>query len=143
MKDRKCSAAEEWAEKAFGRDNRIAKAIAESACWVSELVRMRNAVEHPNGFSGTLTSQNFALIGGSSLPQRPTWFRTGRDPTEIVGDMTALCFLMLEFGENLIATIVEDNFIAPIFTIGEIPEERRSPDIPMRLGLVVKGLPPD
>jgi hypothetical protein len=104
---------------------------------------MRNAVEHPNGYSGSLTIQNFGFTPGRDVPQRPTWFRTGRSPTEVVADMTVLCFLMLEFGENLIARIAESNFIAPVFTIGEIPEENRNPDVPMRLGLVVTGLPPD
>jgi hypothetical protein len=143
VKDKKHSTAEQWAVKTFGRDSRITQVITGAASWISELVRMRNAVEHPNGYSGSLTIQNFGFTPGRDFPQRPTWFRTGRSPTEVVADMTVLCFLMLEFGENLIAMIAESNFIAPVFTIGEIPEENRNPDVPMRLGLVVTGLPPD
>ena len=133
----KRSAAEKIAQKALGPDSRLTKLLAHDSGWIGEVVRLRNAVEHPGGHSGTLTVQNFGFVGQELQP--PSWFMNEAAPTEIVADMTAVCNLLLEFGENLLGASVEAHFTPPHFRIVEVPEDQRPSDMPVRLVLLLEA----
>jgi len=69
-----------WASEKFGDDHKLTLMLRADQPWIEELVRKRNAVEHPEGYSGHLEIQNFALtIDGTFL--LPLWRRTGHDAT--------------------------------------------------------------
>jgi hypothetical protein len=50
-----------WAAATFGPDGDLTRLLITEQEWVAEPIRMRNAVEHPGGFSGTLTLNNIRI----------------------------------------------------------------------------------
>jgi hypothetical protein len=47
-----------WAVKTFGEEHHLTKLLRTEQRWSGEFIRMRNAIEHPDGKSGTVTIQN-------------------------------------------------------------------------------------
>jgi hypothetical protein len=130
------SAAERVVAEALGKGHPLTRLLAQCSGWIGEITRMRNALEHPGGHSGTLTVQNFGF--GGPEPQPPSWFRNDAPATEIVGDMSAMCRLLLEFGEDLVALLVQTRLASPHLRIGEVPEDQRDADVPVRLMLILQ-----
>lgn len=52
----------EWATAKFGADHPTTAMFIEEDGWIAELVKKRNAVEHPNGYSGALIFENYKLM---------------------------------------------------------------------------------
>jgi hypothetical protein len=53
----------EWCVQQFGSEDDLSKLIKEAQeLWIKQLVRMRNAVEHPGGYSGHLHIHNFEAV---------------------------------------------------------------------------------
>ncbi len=65
-----------WAESKFGKNDGLTKMLREDVTWISELIRKRNAIEHPNGHSGVLTVFNIEVDEDGRLIA-PIWQRTG------------------------------------------------------------------
>lgn len=120
-----------WAEQQFGPDDRLTKFFRLHQEWIGEVVQMRNAVEHPNGYSGVLHIRNYELMPDESI-RRPVWHRNDESPSRMVDEMAGLCDQMLVEAEELVALIVQRNLAAPILQLYEIPDEQRKPDCPMR-----------
>jgi hypothetical protein len=98
---------------------------------------MRNAVQHPGGWSGTLHIVNYEYTPGGI--RRPVWYLDGEAPSRMLEEMEGLCDQMLAFADELIALIVDHN-LAPPFQLYEIPEDKRDPNLPKSF---VVGLTPD
>ncbi len=123
-----------WASSKFGKDHKITLMLRADQPWIEELVRKRNAVEHPGGHSGELKIQNFALTKDGKLI-KPVWARTGEEGTYIVDDMVTYCHWLLTFAEELIIFACIEQKLHNGFqnmTFYEIPEEKRSPETPTR-----------
>ena len=123
-----------WAISTFGPGGDLTKLLRIEQEWVAEPVRMRNAVEHPGGLSGTLTLNNIRAVPNqpdSYIP--PTWARTGRPDGYIVEDMDACLDNMLTVAEDLLVCVVMDKSKAKnLITVLEIPVQDRDPACPIR-----------
>jgi hypothetical protein len=124
-----------WAVGRFGSEDRLTRFLGLHEAWLSEAVRMRNAVEHPKGRSGVLHVRNYELVPDAGI-LRPMWNREGNEPTSIVADMAVLCDQMLRFAEELTIYIIEKHLHVNIIQIYEIPENQRDPRCPRRFDIV-------
>jgi aspartyl-tRNA(Asn)/glutamyl-tRNA(Gln) amidotransferase subunit B len=126
----------EWAAANFGKNHSFTKLLKTENVW-TELVRMRNAIEHPGGKSGTLSIQNIRL--GQTLDQYilPTWARTGRPETDILNDMAVGLDNMLTLAEDLLVLTVLDKPRVKQITVVEIPAKERDPICPVRLRIAL------
>ena len=71
-----------WSRKKFGSEDNLTKLLQSEQAWVEQTVRMRDAVEHPGGWSGTLTIHNVRLHPQGFIP--PSWSRTGCPESDIL-----------------------------------------------------------
>ncbi|MGO9048178.1 MAG: hypothetical protein ACLQFW_15035 [Xanthobacteraceae bacterium] len=124
-----------WAVSTFGSDHDLTKLLRTEQEWIAETIRMRNAVEHPGGLSGTLTVNNIRIDPNqpnSYIP--PTWARTGRAESNIAKDMDCNLDNMLTLAEDLLVGVVMDKSKSKnLITVREIPKEDRNPKCPIRL----------
>jgi hypothetical protein len=120
-----------WAVGHFGREDRLTRFLGLHEAWLCEVVRMRNAVEHPKGRSGVLHVTNYEMVPDVGI-LRPTWHREGNQRTFIVADMAVLCEEMLTFAEELTIYIIEKHLPENMIQIYEIPENQRNLCCPRR-----------
>lgn len=120
----------EWAKDTFGDQDRLTVHLRQNWEWAGHLIQMRNAVEHPGGWSGTLYIENFKLAGTKLV--RPTWHLSDYAPAEVLQETGAFSECLLKFTEELLALLVEKH-LPVIMQIVEIPATERNPTMPMRL----------
>jgi aspartyl-tRNA(Asn)/glutamyl-tRNA(Gln) amidotransferase subunit B len=129
-----------WAKARFGNDHELTNLLRSENEWSSELIRKRNAVEHPGGKSGKLIIENIRV---SPEPKRyipPTWARTGKSESSILTDMDVNIDNMLTLAEDLLAFTVRDQSKFKHIVIAEIPAQSRDQSCPIRLRV---GLSPE
>ncbi|MBY5327189.1 hypothetical protein [Rhizobium leguminosarum] len=128
------SKAAAWAERNYGFEHRLTQMFLTDATWIAELVKRRNAMEHPGGKSGSLILQNYRVVGPTIAS--PGWRRdvNGQQGQSslILPDLELALTRLLEFGEDIVAQCVLTRPIHEHFTIYETPPERRSPGNPAR-----------
>lgn len=122
----------QWALGKFGTNDAMARSLVAESAWVTELVKMRNAVEHPGGQSGTLTISNCRIDPASGRWIRPTWQRTGRPETCILGDMDVATDDLLTLAEEILVSVVMRQRTFQQFTVYQVPEAKRDPACPVR-----------
>lgn len=130
---------QEWTRNKFGADDGFVKALMEDSAWIKELVRKRNAAEHPGGHSGVLVIKNFQLSGeGKFIP--PIWFREGEQPTQVLKDLEAYCHNLFTLAEELLVIgCIDKNLNNELVTISEIPESHRREENPQRFTVIMKN----
>jgi hypothetical protein len=127
----------EFAEKTFGADDGKTKMLKEAVLWVEELISMRNAVEHPDGFSGKLLIANFTL-GADRKIVEPGWHRekdskAAGEPSSIRADMQTYIHILLTLGEDVFVSWASDHLQVPdLMRVALIPEDRRNPLCPIK-----------
>lgn len=127
-----------WATKTFGDQHPDTKMFAEEQVWVSELVKKRNAVEHPGGKSGTLIIENFKATKEGIVA--PSWRREGSanpKPTDIFQDIRVNLNNMLTLAEDIVVIAVHQEIRGRPIRIAEIPAEQRDRTMPVRLKVVL------
>lgn len=127
-----------WATKTYGEQHHVTKMFAEEDVWVSELVKKRNAVEHPGGYSGNLLVQNYRYEKDVGV-HAPLWRRDGPDGVvegDIFNDIKVYLDNMLTLAEDIIATAVMLNNAHGVITVAEIPVAERNAMMPKRLKMV-------
>jgi hypothetical protein len=103
---------------------------------VEYIIGLRNACEHPGGYSGNLLIENFTLDPDGKIAE-PTWHREkdGQPldaPSSIRADMEAIIHNLLTLGEDIVASWAADNLKAPaLMRIRHIPAEQRDPKCPI------------
>lgn len=126
-----------WAEEKFGAQDGFVKMLREDQVWIEELVRKRNAIEHPGGHSGSLTVQNIKAIPNGGI-MAPVWQRTGSEARFISTEMAEYCHYLLNFAEEVIIFgCILKTCSFPMVTFAEIPEEERNPECPIRFRAVM------
>jgi hypothetical protein len=85
----------------FGSEDDLSKLIKEDQeLWIKQLVRMRNAVEHPGGYAGHLHIHNFeaVLLDGQSHPRliEPSWHLNDEPRVSIGHDLPVWLFAIIE-----------------------------------------------
>lgn len=126
------SAIAKWAQDKFGDDDRLAKILRADVPWLTELVRKRNASEHPGGHSGTLQVDNVAVDVKNNVLVPPTWNRTDEPQSQIISDMINYVESLLTFAEDLLLDLFFRTGRTDIVTVYEMPPEKRDPACPIR-----------
>jgi hypothetical protein len=127
----------EFMAEKFGLENQRTKWLKEAAPLVEELIAMRNAVEHPSGYSGSLVIENFRRCQDQKLLE-PTWYRvkdgkTITEPSSMRADYRTAIDGLLNLGDDLLAMWASDNLEAPdMMQIGYIPEDQRDQKNPAK-----------
>jgi hypothetical protein len=123
-----------WAIKQFGADDGLVAMARDDQAWITELVRKRNAVEHPGGLSGTLTITNIRVNPAQKGAYiSPTWQRTGTAESDILTDMDVYLDNLLRLAEDHLVLLVRRSEIAKMIAFYEIPEAERNKECPQRI----------
>lgn len=120
-----------WSRKKFGANDDLTKLLKSEQGWVEQLIRMRDAAEHPGGWSGSLTVHNVHLHPQGFIP--PSWSRTGCPESDIFTDMETTMDNLLTMAEDLLVASIHKRSIFPTITFYEIAENDRNPEMPQRL----------
>jgi len=128
------SALVKWATATFGQDDSLTQMLRTEQPWVGSLIRMRNAVEHPAGLSGTLIINNIrSRTGERARYIPPTWKITGGPEGPILEEMGIGLDNMLTLGEDLLVETVRHKPVSEHVDFYEIPIEERRPECPTRI----------
>lgn len=131
-----------WAKGKFGDGDAFVQWLAAQHSWVSQVVDMRNALEHPvDEPRGRLHIRNADFIFSEDKVSgaAPVWFLTGEPPTSILIDTQNLNVKILLLAEDLLASTVLKLFPEVPIVIQEIPDEQRDPKCSVRLKLAPRG----
>jgi hypothetical protein len=128
-----------WARKEFGPDDPLTRMLEDDVTWIKKLVSMRNAVEHPGGYSGILHIENFDSIEGVGkvLVVEPLWHLNTEKRVPIVHEMDAFVTNLLTFCEEILVHSLEKFKKGFPIMIVEIPEKERDPQCPKRFKMVM------
>jgi len=119
-----------WGIATFGPDHELTRVLRTEQEWAGEIIRMRNAVEHPGGHSGNLTLLNIRVQPNGYIP--PTWELTGRVESSILCDMDTELHNMLTLAEELLVHVVMHKTKFKEIAFYEIPLGKRRPECPIR-----------
>jgi hypothetical protein len=125
-----------WSEAQFGADDHFTVMLCTEGDWVGELIRKRNAVEHPGGFSGTLHIENIASLPDGKLIE-PLWYRDQNEKSWLFPDLHIALDNMLTFGEDMLVSCIAKCTPFKLIQFAEIPEAERRPDCPQRIAVVI------
>lgn len=135
------SALVKWSDSKFGADDSITVLLRTEQEWTGKFIRMRNAIEHPGGKSGTLFIQNIRAhpteVRGL-IP--PSWGLEPTQQSDILRDMRVGLDNFLTLAEELLADAVLRDPILPNLRLYERPVKDRDPSCPVRLFV---GLTPE
>ena len=104
---------------------------------VDRLIRMRNAVEHPGGYSGELCIENFTHEPDGAL-REPTWSRKvdgelAYGPCSIRVEMETAIHNFLILGEEVLALWAMNNLKLPsLMRLVPVPPGERDPKCPTK-----------
>lgn len=131
-----------WSIENFGEDNELSRLIKEDhGLWIQKVIAMRNAVEHPGGYSGTLHINNFTLVpeNHQNYPSvtEPTWHLNDSPQVSIAQDLLVNTTNLLEFCEDMLVVCMVNKGIPKMIRVAEIPEKDRDPTCPFRLKMVL------
>lgn len=134
----------EWACKKFGDQDSLTKILKEDHdLWIKRIISMRNAIEHPGGYSGYLNIKNITLINKNQPPyfNAPSWCLNDEEESPILTDMATFIENTIGLCEDLLVILLGKlpNGNLPLIFV-KIPVEQRNPDCPVRLKV---SLPPE
>jgi hypothetical protein len=133
----------EWAEQHFGSADPLTKMLDhDQATWIARIVKMRNAVEHPDDHSGVLHVENFTVTqrGNTAFVTEPMWYLDSETKGPIAAEMDVFVTNLLTFCEETVVLCLEEfNSGFPI-AFAEIPEAERDPACPMRFRVVLNQM---
>jgi len=126
----------EFAKETFGPDDPKTRMLVEAVPWVEEAIAKRNAVEHPDGYSGRLAIENFRREPDQRLCE-PVWHRVNSknatEPSSIRADLDTLIHNLLTLGEDVLVSWANENLESPeMMEIVIIPEGHRDPKNPAK-----------
>ncbi len=121
-----------WATGKFSATDPFTTMLISEQEWTRELIRKRNAVEHPRGKSGTLHIDNFTVTPTRDLVL-PHWKRDQNEPTGLFNDLTMYLDNMLTVGEDMLASCIHHQLQHEVIQFVEIPVEDRNVECPVRI----------
>jgi hypothetical protein len=127
----------EFSAKTFG-DNHVNAVFSRQlpAC-ISPFIDMRNAVEHPEGWSGQLKIRNFAFDVDGKITD-PVWSRekdgkTAYGPLPIIAEMRVGVHNFLILGECVLIMWAQTHLSTPgLVNLAVVEEARRNPLCPVK-----------
>jgi hypothetical protein len=130
-----------WAEVKFGSNDVFSKMLADDLPWIKRLIAMRNAIEHPEGFSGILHVENFTSEekDRTVFVIEPVWYLNSEKKIPLAHDMDVFVKNLLTFCEESLLLCLEK--FPSKFPVGvtEIPEAERDPKCPIRFQISFTG----
>lgn len=128
-----------WARATLGEKDAFVEMLSDDQKWISGIVRMRNAVEHPGGYSGTLHIENFTSTeqGKTIHILEPVWYLNDDVKTSIVQGMEFTVTNLLIFCEETLVLCLEHFKNDSRIIIAEIPEAERNPACPVRYMMTI------
>ena len=126
-----------FAANEFGERNPKTVFLQEAATLVEYFIALRNAVEHPGGYSGVLRINNFSFQSDGKL-REPIWYteKDGKhlhDPSSIRVDMDIAILNFLVLGEDIFVSWAVDNIALPeLMQLAVVPSERQDPKCPIK-----------
>lgn len=126
-----------FSEDNFGINNPKTKFLKEAETNLRSYISMRNAIEHPKGYSGVFIISNFTLCHDQKVLE-PCWWREQGNEKEI--DKTSIR-MGFEVAIHDLLTLAEDIYISwadehlshPSFAqLASIPKEKRDPNCPVK-----------
>lgn len=129
-----------WAGEKFGENDSLTKFLKlDHDRWIQTLVKMRNAIEHPGGYSGYLNIHNFDIKTENVQVAitEPSWNLNDEIPTSIRGDIQVFVNNILELSEDVVLSVLDKVGKPPMFIILEIPEDQRNEDAPIRFRIAL------
>jgi hypothetical protein len=127
----------QFAAKTFGANHVNTKYFNQIPACIQPFVEMRNAVEHPGGYSGELKITNIELGPGGTLLE-PTWTREKNGkaeygPLKIIEDMRVAVHNLLILGEDVLIMWALTHLSVPgMMGITVIREPDRDPQCPTK-----------
>jgi hypothetical protein len=138
-----------WVRQQFGPHDNLTEMLETDIDWTGRVVRMRNAVEHPGGYSGRLHIENFTADKKNSVIEvcEPRWYLNDEPKCPIAQEMMVTVDNLLTICEQtLLLCLQKFKKDLPIL-IGEVPESQRDPNCPVRYKMMVDlskvKLPPE
>jgi len=130
-----------WAIHEFGSESELAQIIDyDHEAWIKKLISMRNAIEHPGGYSGHLNICNFELVTSvqseAKKLQEPCWYLNEEKKASIGTDLLTLSSNMLEFAEDILVICIKMKGFPDMLKIVEIPENQRENNALKRLRVI-------
>lgn len=129
-----------WAVSEFGETHKLVQFANEWEPWISEVLDMRNAVDHPSsGYRKKLHVANFQVqdADGQVTLHAPRWWLEGEPPMYMSEGMTHALETLIRFQEDLLAILFHlqtaEKF--PFLQLMEISEDKRDPKCPIRLSV--------
>lgn len=132
----------EWSVGYFGEEDELTRLLREDqGLFIQKVVTMRNAVEHPGGYSGYLHIHNFELLPENhpEYPKviEPTWNLNDEPAVSIAEGLITNTDNLLTFCEDMLVVCMVNKGIPNMLRIGEIPETERDSSAPIRLRIVM------
>lgn len=127
-----------WCVQQFGIEDALSKLIKnDHEMWIKQIIRMRNAVEHPGGYSEHLHIYNFEAIflENQDCPRliEPSWHLNDGPRVPIRHDLSVFMSNALEFIEDLLVISMRKVGLPRNVEVFQIPESERNPHCPVRL----------
>jgi hypothetical protein len=126
-----------WATERFGEADPFTTMLVSEGNWIEELIRKRNAVEHPGGHSGTLHIHNFEKTAGNQF-MPPTWHRNDMPRTDIFSDVEVVLDNLLTLAEDILVNCIVKKSKHQIIRFVEIPADQRKMACPMRITVALR-----
>jgi hypothetical protein len=132
----------DFANATFGADDLQTKGLREAGALVDHVVALRNAAEHPEGYSGTLIVRNFEVTPAGI--DEPTWHRekNGKEihqPSSIRADFETILDGLLIVAEEIFVSWAEKNLGGNgMIVIAQIPEDKRKTEAPVRFATTLR-----
>jgi hypothetical protein len=132
----------EFASKSFGADDSRTKFFKDAVDWVEYSIDHRNAVEHPEGYSGQLVVQNITRHPDGKVAE-PVWLRVKDGvsldtPSPICADMHLAIHHFLHLGEVVFVSWAAEHLRFPgLMRVALIPEENRNAKCPINFEVTV------
>lgn len=126
-----------WSSEKFGEDDPFTEMLATEHEWVEEVIRKRNAVEHPGGHSGTLYIHNFVQREDGKYVM-PTWHRDDGEPKGIYPDIDTILDNLLTLAEDFLVSCNVHKTKHKVIQYVSIPADQRDPQCPKRIMVQLK-----
>lgn len=123
----------QWALSEYGEKHPFTKMLLQEDQWIAELIKKRNASEHPGGKSGTLVIENFRQHKDGFID--PSWRREGKSEfpeSSLYADIETIMHNMLTIAEEVFIHGLTMFNRFPFVVFLEIPEKDRDPEAPIR-----------
>ncbi|MBU1182650.1 MAG: hypothetical protein KKF00_10895 [Proteobacteria bacterium] len=127
-----------WADNKFGKENNISRCCVHWEPFIIHILKMRDAVDHPHEKPGErLLIYNFSIKdqGKERILHVPKWQLLGDTSIPIVANMAFIIENIIRLSEDVLTfCLLQHRGTFPLY-IYEIPEDKRDPNCPIRLGV--------